>query len=170
MLKVFSMQSWNENSISLLQFVIKMEWSNRKKNVGRQYDIGCALRDNNQVRVQISLSNRSYTLYSLFHFKCTFPLSSFLDFVLYISEDTDSAAVLNCIGFLEGEERGGHKHIRLLVLTQPWTHQPNQRTISYRTLRAIPGVALTPVHHQREQDTEAFSQQDSLPSRASGCH
>lgn len=131
MLKVFSMQSWNNNRISLLQFVIKMGWSNRKKNVGGQCNIGCALRDNNQVRVKISLPNRSHTLYSLFHFKCTFPSSSFLDFTLYISEDTDSTAVLNCIGFLEGEERGGHKQIRLLVLTQPWAHRTNQRTISY---------------------------------------
>lgn len=45
------------------------------------------------------------TLYSLFHFKCISPASSlFLDFVLQVSEDTDSLLILNCIDLEEGSE------------------------------------------------------------------
>lgn len=58
------------------------------------------------------------TLYSLFHFKCTFLTSSFfLDF----AEDTDSILILNCIGVLEGEE--SRIDINISVCSSSW-HNP----------------------------------------------
>lgn len=110
MIGIFPISSRNEKNISLLQFVIRkallLKWNDltKEKNVGGRCNTGCILRSNNQVRNILSISfcpTEAMILYSLFHFKCTSPLSSlFLDFALQISEDTDSILILNCMGFL----------------------------------------------------------------------